>query len=72
VSCFGIHCIENSPFRYYQRGYKDVQKGEQQQAPMDFYVTCATDEKFVENTMVSVFTSVLKFFKNEFENNGLV
>ncbi len=57
---------QTPPPRYYERAYKDVQKSEQQQAPLEFYVTCATDEQFVKNTMDSVFSSITKLVNNQF------
>ncbi len=60
-----------NPASYYQRAYQNVLSSKSlAKAPIEFYVTCATDEKFVDKSMHSVFLSILKKTTNELDSIG--
>jgi len=49
-------------FMYYERAYATVLREQQNvdEAPIEYYETCATDMDFIDNTMNAVFSSLLK------------
>jgi guanine nucleotide-binding protein subunit alpha len=49
-------------FMYYERAYATVLREQMnvEEAPIEYYETCATDMDFIDNTMNAVFSSLLK------------
>jgi len=49
-------------FLYYERAYASVLREQMnvEEAPIEYYETCATDLDFIDNTMNAVFSSLLK------------